>query len=166
MSNFAKSHSLPTYKERKKEAMKSLKDRPFQFGKWAEVDHVVDQVYCDLVNGLTPSDIILKFADCSYDGQKKSIGLRTAQDYIACARERLMYDFELDMKNFRADIYGKLLAVYNDAIKANDRYNALGAIDKIMRLTGMAQQPPQTAIQINGSDEGNITINFGFNNDE
>lgn len=167
MGNFAESHSLPTFAERKKEAMKSLKDRPFQLGTWANVDHIVDQVYCDLVNGSTPSDIILKFSECSYDGQKKSIGLRTAQDYIACARQRLMYDFEMDMKNFRADLYGKLMAVYNDAMKANDRYNALGALDKIMRLTGLAQQAPQTAIQINGGDkDGKVVVNFGFSKDD
>jgi len=165
MSNFAESHSLPTFAERKK-AMKSEKQNlnPIANERWLRADEIVDQVYCDMVNGHSNSDIIMKFENQQYEGQKKAIKYRTALDYINAAKSRLKYDFESDMKDLRADVYAKLLAVYADAIADDDRYNALGALDKILKLGGIDK--PQTAIQINGGEDGGITVNFGFSNNE
>ena len=160
MSNFSKSHSLPTYQERKK----SIRgENPLKQARWLKVDHIVDQIYCDMVNGVPNSEIVLKMANAKYDDQSKPIGYRTALDYINAAKDRLQYDFENDMKELRADVYGKLLAIYNDAVEEGDRTNALNAIEKIMKLGGMDK--PQTAIQINGDKEG-ITVNFGFDNQD
>ena len=161
-SNFSKSHSLPTYQERKA-AIKG--SNPLKRARWLIADHIVDQVYCDKLNGLSNSEIILKFANCQYDGQKKAIGSRTAFDYISAAKDRMMYDYEADMKELRADIYSKILAVYNDAIEEGDRTNALAALEKIMKLGGINDKP-QTAIQINSDKEGGVTVNFGFENNE
>lgn len=158
MSNFSKSHSLPTYQERKA-AINSV--NPLKKQRWMITDHIVDQVYCDKLNGLSTSEIIVKFANCQYDGQKKPIKDRTACDYIAAAKDRLMYDYEADMKELRADIYGKILAVYNDAVEEGDRTNALAALEKIMKLGGISDKP-QAAIQINSDKENGVTVNFGF----
>ena len=160
-SNFSKSHSLPTYEERK-EAIKGA--NPLKKQRWMIADHIVDQVYCDKLNGLSTSEIYVKFANCKYEGQKKPIQERTAADYIAAAKSRLMYDYESDLKELRAEIYGKILAVYNDAVEEGDRMAALSAIDKIMKLGGMDKA--QTAIEINSDKENGITINFGFNKEE
>jgi hypothetical protein len=163
MSNFSKEHSLPTYAERL-EARKCRDTRLIQ--KWLNADHVVDQCYCDLVNGLSHSEILLKLQEGVYDGQSKGIQYRTAKDYLDAAITRLHYDFENQLSDIRADLYAKILNVYNESIKNNDRYNAIGALNTLMKLTGASMDKPQTAIQINGSDEGNITINFGFNNED
>ena len=133
--------------------------------KWYTADKLVSQVYCDLINGLSSSEVLEKFANCAYDGQKKKVGMRTAQDYLRCARERLDYDFEHEANQLRADLYSKMLAVYSDAIEHNDRYNALQALDKIMKLTGVAQDKQQNNIQVNANKDG-ITINFGFSDKE
>ena len=161
-SNFSKSHSLPTYQERKA-AIKG--SNPLKRQRWLTADHIVDQVYCDMVNGIPSSEIIQKFANCQYDGQKKAIGSRTAFDYISAAKDRMMYDYEADMKELRAEIYSKILAVYNDAVEEGDRTNALAALEKIMKLGGINDKP-QTAIQINSDKEGGVTVNFGFENNE
>lgn len=161
MGNFAKSHSLPTYQERK-EAIRGK--NPLKQARWMRADHIVDQVYCDMVNGVPNSEIVLKMANAQYDEQSKPIRYRTALDYINAAKDRLHYDFEADMKELRADIYGKILAIYNDAVEEGDRTNALNAIEKIMKLGGMDK--PQTAIQINSSEENGVTINFGFDKNE
>ena len=158
---FSKTHSLPTFQERKA-AAKSF--NPLKKARWLTTDHIVDQVYCDKLNGLSFSEIILKFANCQYDGQKKPIGARTACDYISAAKDRLMYDYESDMKELRADIYGKIMAVYNDAVEEGDRANALAALEKIMKLGGISDKPT-TAVQVVNNKEG-ITVNFGFNKDE
>lgn len=158
MGNFSEAHSLPTFKERKKaKKEKGLKT------KWLKADKIVDEVYVDLVNGLTKSDIVQKLDAGLYTMQEgKGIGYRTALDYINAAQQRLAYDFEKDAEKLRADLYAKMMAVYADCMQANDRYNALNALDKLMKLTGVANDKPSTAIQINSDKEGGVTVNFGF----
>lgn len=160
MSTFAESHSLPTFKERKAAACKT-KSTPI-LERWFKADKVVDEVYVDLVNGLTKSDVIQKLNEGLYTPQEgKGIGYRTAVDYVNAAQQRLMYDFEKDAEKLRADLYSKLTAVYADAIEHNDRYNAIGALQTLMKLTGVAMEKQQNNIQLNANKEG-ITINFGF----
>jgi len=161
----AESHSLPTFKQRKEMAYNAERVvNPIAKERWLRADDLVDKIYCDLVNGKTTSDIILKLKNCQYEGQKKPVKDRMARDYYIAAKSRMKYDFESDMKDLRADVYAKLLALYADAIENDDRGNALGALDKMLKLGGIDK--PQTAIQINGSDEGGIVVNFGFNQEE
>ena len=160
MSNFAKSHSLPTFEERKKA---KLEDGYGSYLKWLNVDEIISDIYVDMANGYTNSDILEKLTKGLYEGQKKPLGVRTAQEYISAARDRMHYDFESQCKVLREDLYNKLISVYADAIQNNDRYNALIAVDKIMKLTGVGQ--PQNNIQVNANKEG-IKISFGFNKDE
>lgn len=162
MGNFAKSHSLPTFAERKKA---KLEDGYGSYLKWLNVDEIISDIYVDMANGYTSSDILEKLTKGLYEGQKKPLGVRTAQEYIAAARDRMHYDFEAQCKVLREDLYNKLISVYADAIQNNDRYNALIAVDKIMKLTGVGQPQQQNNIQVNASKEG-ITINFGFKKDE
>ena len=161
MSGFSKEHSLPTFQERF--ASRKCRD-PRLVQRWLTADHVVDQCYCDIVNGLAHSEVINKLKEGLYDGQTKGISYRTAKDYLDAAMTRLHYDFESQMEDIRADLYVKLLSVYNDAMKNNDRYNAVGALNTLMKLTGASMERPQTAIQINGSEDGKVVVNFGFNN--
>lgn len=162
---FSESHSLPTYQERKKAKLKSSGSKRFE--DWLNADKIVDEVYVDLVNGLTKSDIVQKIGAGLYSVQKgKGIGYRTAIDYLNAAQQRLAYDFEKDAEKLRADLYSKMMAVYADCMKANDRYNALNALDKLMKLTGVANDKPSTAIQINSDKEGGVTVNFGFDKKE
>lgn len=158
MSNFAKTHSLPTFEERKKA---KLEESHANYTKWLNTDEIISDIYVDMANGYTNSDIMEKLTKGLYEGQKKPLGVRTAQDYIAAARDRMHYDFESQAKVLREDLYNKLISVYADAIQNNDRYNAIIAIDKIMKLTGVGQPQQQNNIQVNASKEG-ITINFGF----
>ena len=162
MSNFSKSHSLPTFEQRK---AAKLEDGYGSYLKWLNTDEIISDIYVDMANGYTSSDILEKLTKGMYEGQKKPLGIRTAQEYIAAARDRMHYDFEAQCKVLREDLYNKLISVYADAIQNNDRYNAIIALDKIMKLTGVGQPQQQNNIQVNASKEG-ITINFGFKKDE
>ena len=62
-------------------------------------------------------------------------------------------------------MYAKLTSVYQEAIQKGDRYNAINAIQTLMKLTGVALDKPQNNIQINANKEG-ININFGFKKEE
>ena len=161
MSTFAESHSLPTYKERR-----AAKKSCLGFEKWLRTDKVVDEVYVDLVNGYTKSDIIQKLIAGLYENQQgKGVGERTAIDYVNAAQQRLAFDFEKNAETLRADLYAKLTSVYQEAIQKGDRYNAIQAIQTLMKLTGVALDKPQNNIQINANKEG-ININFGFKKEE
>lgn len=163
MSNFAaESHSLPTFKERlaaSKGKCGTSKER------WLTADKVVTEVYVDLCNGLTKSEVLEKLMGGMYESQKNPVKIRTAQDYVAAAYQRMHYDFEAKAEEMRADLYNKLISVYADAVKSNDRYNAIQAVNTIMKLTGCAMDKPQNNIQLNATSSG-VTINFGFSNKE
>ena len=159
---------MRTFEEREKAYEESKKGKnvsPIRKMQWLIADHIVDQVYCDKLNGLSNSEIQLKLVNCKYDGQKRKISERAAFDYIWAARDRLRYDFQEDMKDLRSELYGKMLAVYNDAMIKNDRYNAIGALNSIMKLTGIDKQTPNTQINIQNNSDS-IKISFGFNNDD
>lgn len=162
MSNFAESHSLPTFKERKAAKLAKNANR---FDDWMKADELVSLVYVDLANGVTKSEAIEKLGKGLYEGQKKPIKKRTAIDYVNAAYQRMQYDFEAKAEEMRADLYTKLMTVYADAIQKNDRYNAVQALNSLMKLTGVAMDKQQTNIQLNANKEG-ITINFGFKKEE
>lgn len=161
MSNFSESHSLPTFKQRK-----AAKKGIVKYAKWLRADRIVDEVYVDICNGASKSEVIQKIVEGLYENQEgKPIKERTAIDYLNAAYQRMMYDFESKAEEMRADLYGKLLTVYADAVKKNDRYNAIQAVNTIMKLTGVGLDKQQTNIQLNANKEG-VTINFGFNKNE
>ena len=163
MSNFAESHSLPTYKERRAAKMKG---GATNFARWLRTDKIVDEVYVDIINGFSKSDIVQKMSEGLYENQNgKPIKERTALEYLAAAQQRLAFDFEKNAETLRADLYAKLTSVYQEAIQKGDRYNAIQAIQTLMKLTGVALDKPQNNIQINANKEG-ININFGFKKED
>lgn len=160
MSNFAESHSLPTFEERK------AASKHKNITKWIKADKIVDLVYCDIANGLTNSDIMKKLQEGAYEGMDRGIHARTSHDYIKAAHQRMHYDFESKLPQMREDLYLKFMTIYEDAIKSNDRYNAIGALKGLMDVVGLNSKSPQTAILINGDKDGGITVNFGFQKEE
>lgn len=161
MSNFAaESHSLRTFKERRAATTGT------NFSRWLKADKTIDEIYVDLCNGATKSDVIQKMTEGLYSNQDgKGIKERTALEYLKAAQLRMAYDFESQAEEMRADLYNKLISVYADAVKSNDRYNAIQAVNTIMKLTGVALDKPQNNIQVNANKEG-IQISFGFKKDE
>lgn len=162
MGNFAESHSLPTFKERK---AAKLANGGRKLYRWMEADELVSLIYVDLANGATKSEVIEKLGKCAYEGQRNPIKKRTATDYLKAALERMKYDFESKAEELRADLYSKLTTVYADAIQNGDRYNAVQALNSIMKLTGVGLDKQQTNIQLNANKEG-VVINFGFKKEQ
>lgn len=164
MSTFAQEHSLPTYEQRK--AAKAKKSGGKLALSWIRADEMVGEIYVDLCNGLTKSEIIEKVTKGLYENQKKPLSVRSAGDYLDAAYRRMHYDFEAKAEDMRADLYSKLMTLYHDAIVANDRSNAIQVIDRIMKLTGCAiEKGQQNNIQVNAASNG-VTVNFMFPNEE
>ena len=154
---------MPTYEQRK--AAKAKKKGGIAQA-WLRADEMVSEVYVDLVNGMTKSDIIEKITKGLYENQKRPLSVRSAGDYLDAAYRRMHYDFEEKAEVLREELYSKLLSLYHDSVMANDRSNALQVIDRIMKLTGCAlEKGQQNNIQVNATKEG-ITINFGFKKED
>ena len=152
-----KSHSYPTFEQRL-----ANKESKHHEREWLKADDLVSNVFVDISNGITKSEIMEKLTKGVYPEMKKGLSVPAASTYLRAAYDRLRYDFDLKKDDLLADLYGKLSTIYQDAIKIGDRSSALQAVDKIMKLTGVSADKPQTAIQINSDTENGITINFGF----
>ena len=127
-------------------------------------DMLLQEVLCDLVNGLTRNDIIMKFKEKGYEHQKKSIGESQAKNYIYMAYKVMQEDRVEETDKLRDQLYNQYLMLYNECVQVGNSMVAKQILDSIAK-TFLPNQP-QTAIQINSDKENGVTINFGFNNDQ
>lgn len=134
--------------------------------KYQRVESIIEEMYCDIANGLMESEIKKKLMSGLYKAQDgKAMKQRNALDYLSAVKKRLADDYVERTKSIRESLLLNYMTIYQDALKCNDRYNAKGALDSIAKLTGANQDKPTTAVQINSTNESGITINFGFLND-
>ena len=131
---------------------------------YKQVDEIIDQVYCDIANGKTKTEIINMLKSGHYG---KTMKTRNASDYYNAAVDRFATDKNQEADKLKAIFYGRFETLYADAIKRGDIYNANNILQSMCRIFGLeAPKSPDTAIQINSDKENGITINFGFNKAE
>lgn len=119
------------------------------------------QIYCDITNGLNRQDILTKLREDKYDGFKTSETKdRQHRKYIEEAYKLAKEFFEDEREHAREMAYNRLLSVYNDSVTANDRQNALRAIEIFNKLSGLYES--QNKVEISGD---NVVVKFGFNED-
>lgn len=128
------------------------------------VEGIINQIYVDICNGVSKTDIYDKVMTGRYEGLKNPNGMsrESAYKYYVFAMERVGVDREKDENALRDKLYSRYETLLQDAIKRGDIYNARGVLDSIAKI--FLPNKPDTAIQINNNKEG-ISINFGFNND-
>lgn len=130
---------------------------------YKSVEEVIDQVYCDIANGRTKTEIIKMLKDGHYG---KTMKTRNAQDYYNAAVDRFCTEKNEQADKLRAIYFGRFETLYRDAIQKGDIYNANNILQSVCRIFGLeAPKSPETAIQINNDKEG-VTINFGFKKEE
>ena len=131
---------------------------------YKQVDEIIDQVYCDIANGRTKTEIINMLKNGSYG---KTMQTRNAYDYYNAAVSRFCNEKNEEADKLRAIYYGRFETLYRDAMEKGDIYNANNILQSVCRIFGLeAPKTPDTAIQINSSQENGITINFGFDKDK
>lgn len=127
------------------------------------VEEVIDQVYCDIANGRTKTEIIKMLKDGHYG---KTMKTRNANDYYNAAVDRFCTEKNEQADKLRAIYFGRFETLYRDAIEKGDIYNANNILQSVCRIFGLeAPKSPETAIQINNDKDG-VTINFGFKREE
>lgn len=126
------------------------------------VEGIINQIYIDICNGLSRTDIHDKVMNGLYEGLKNSNGMSksTAEVYYRYAMERVGADREKDESALRDMLYSRYETLLKDAIDKGDVYNARGVLDSMAKI--FLPNRPETAIQINSDKEGGVTVNFGF----
>ena len=137
-----------------------VQQHPKEFNR---TDLIVDDVYADIANGMSKSEILKKLMFGLYpDQQGKEMKRRNAQDYYNGALDRLAIDTDIEAERLRNVFFGRYEALLEEAVKKGDLYNARGILDSMSRIFGVERKGPDTAIMINSDKEGGVTVNFGF----
>ena len=127
-------------------------------------DDILDEVYVDICNGVSRSDITQKLMKGFYEPQKRGMTYRTANEYYNCALDRMHYNTDVEHARLKDIFYNRYESLLETAIKKGDVFNAKGVLDSMAKIfLGMDKQ--QNNIQINNNKDG-ITIHFGFTKDE
>lgn len=155
----AKSHSLPSKKDRKPKPYKTSKGITVKSKDYYEAEEILDQLYCDICNGVSRSDCMQKLSSGVYGKELKP---RNAADYYNAALSRLEYNADIEAKQLRDLLYNRYETVLEECMKRNDVFNARATLDSISKIF-LGVKDNQTNIQVNSDKEGGITINFGFN---
>ena len=162
----AASHSLANKEDRKVRACvvngetritKRNKD------KYERTENLIEEVYCDITNGFTKSEIIRKIKLALYEPQqnKQPRDNNFPYEVYNAAMARLKEDADIKKDDMRNMVYGQFLAVYNDAVLIGDRQSALRALENIGKLNGLYDD---VKTEINLNSNGPVEIKFGFDN--
>lgn len=125
---------------------------------------LVYRIAKDIVNGLSRSKVVKKMKDDGYDLSFKTSeytdgSMSTAYDD---AVKMLKVEFDGKKDELRNVVYERYLNLYNEALQANDRTNALATLKEMTRMLGLNE--PEL---YNIKEDKRIIIDFGFdNNDE
>lgn len=160
-----KKHFLPNKKDREtkfyhpiyKMGSKSLKE-------YQRIEDLLDEATCDVINGISKSDILLKFKNGMYENMSKGVTLPIAEEYYKAILSRLQID-EPEKDNARQVFYSMYLQLYREQMEIGNYLGARQTLDSMVKLMGLDKQN-NTNIQINGSDDGKVVVNFGFKEDE
>lgn len=158
-----KKHFLPNAKDRKVEwyhplykmSSKSLKE-------YNRVEDLLDECTCDLINGKSKSDIIIKLESGLYENQHKKVSHKTALEYYNCILSRLQID-EPEKDKAKNIFYSMYLNLYREQMEMGNHIGAKATLDSMVKLMGLDK--PTNAILINSDKEGGVTVNFGFEKD-
>ena len=131
------------------------------------VDDVLDEVYADICNGVSRSDIVQKLMGGQYDnqrGQQKKMTYRTANEYWNCALDRLHYNTDIEHAELKDIFYNRYEALLEAAVKKGDIFNAKGVLDSMAKIF-LGGDATKNKIEINSKD-GQVVIKFGFGDDD
>ena len=139
---------------------KNTKDSALEWSKYLK-EKVVIAVWIDLCNGVSRHDIMQKLDnDLMVEGVEtsrltKSMRYKIISDAYAMAKAEL--DEQRDKQ--RELFYQRLLTVFNECMVANDRQNALKALDLFGKFGGLYEKEK---VEISGNLTENVNISFGF----
>ena len=153
-------------KNKRKAKVGKVGESYFRHPAYKRSEALIDEIYCDICNGASRSDVLEKMMGGIYEGcREHKYGYEQAEKYWLCALQRFEYDVRLSPNEIKNVLLGKYNAVYQDAIEMGDRSAAIRCLDSLAKIAGLFDNKPTTAVQINSNDK-EVTINFGLNNND
>ena len=134
-----------------------------QLDEYDRVQRLIEEIQCDLVNGVLRSEIFNKFRDRQYKNLgKKDIGERQIQDYIKAAWEMIKEDRIEKIHELRDLLFSQYMSQYNEATEMGNVLAAKSCLDSIAKVF----LPDEKTLNLNAKVEGDITIDFNLIEDE
>lgn len=134
-----------------------------QLDEYDRVQRLIEEVQCDLVNGVLRSTIFRKFKERQYENlPKKDIGERQIQNYIKAAWELMKEDRVEKVQELRDLLYSQYMTQYNEATEMGNVIAAKSCLDSIAKIF----LPDEKTLNLNAKVEGDITIDFNLIEDE
>ena len=139
---------------------KNTKDSALEWSKYLK-EKVVILIWCDLCNGLTRCDIMQKLDNNMYDDIETSkLSKSMRYKVISDAYEMAKSELEEQREKQRELFYSRLTTVFNDSMQANDRQNALKALEMFAKFGDLYDNKQK--VEISGNLTQDININFGL----
>ena len=125
------------------------------------VQRLIEEIQCDLVNGVMRSDIFRKFKDRQYQNlhPTKNIGDRQIQNYIRAAWELIKEDRVEKIHELRDLLFSQYMAQYYEAAQMGNVIAAKSCLDSIAKIF----LPDEKTLNLNANVQGDITIDFNLN---
>lgn len=129
-----------------------------------EKEELLELIFLDLIQGFSRYQIMLKLDRDAYPGHNTS-KLSRACKYNYIQEAILNCQAELkETKDKQRDIfYQQILGVFYDAQQANDRQNALKALDMLGKVAGLYAKEEK---DVNISGNISATISFGLEEED
>ena len=124
---------------------------------------LIELIWIDIVEGMSRYQIMLKLERDAYDGFETSKLSRTSRyNYVQEAYNNCKVELGEEKERQRDLFYERILSVYNDAVDARDRANALKALEMAAKLSGVYNDKQE--VNVTGTINANIT--FGLEDEE
>lgn len=144
-----------------------LQDKPKQgkvvcqkkLDEYDRVERLIEEIQCDLVNGVLRSTIFRKFKERQYENLgEKNIGERQIQNYITAAWQKMKEDRVEKIQELRDMLFSQYMAQYSEATEMGNVIAAKSCLDSIARIF----LPDEKNINLNANVQGDISVNFNF----
>ena len=131
--------------------------------KFKRVDTIIDQIYCDICNGLTRDDVISKALNRLYEGQTGTPKRDTAVRYYNAAIARIQGNMDEIDKNLAATLYTRYEMLFNESLKKGDLRLSRDILNDVSRIFGPERDKTLTVKA--DTNEKVLRISFGFSDD-
>jgi len=153
-------HLLPSKVERYKTGSRFI-DRASS-ALFNNADDIVDEVYVDICNGVSRSDIVQKLMKGNYKPQKKEMSYRQSNEYYKTALARMHYNTDIEHARLKDIFYNRYESLLETAVKKGDLFNAKGILDSMSKIFLGDFNKTQNNVQINSMGDGKVVVTFGF----
>ena len=100
----------------------------------AEKEYRINRVARLLSNGAVRSEVL------QYAASEWGVKTRTADDYIAAARDVLKADWDIDRRTFTAELMSQLASLQKECRKNNMSAVALGCINTMAKIAHILEK--------------------------